>query len=103
MPQPNTTEKSVSIVSQFHPFRQSSEFLGAPTAENDVIGNKRFLQQHDGTKHFALPSLLAEFFEAGLAKVILDDMAVAIRQVAEFKWEDSAVRLADAYRRAGAP
>src|SRR4029078_3738715 len=56
-------------------------------AEDDVIGNQRFLQQHDGTKDFALPSLFAELFQSGLAKVILDDMAVAIRQVAEFKWE----------------
>ena len=72
LPEANAAEKSVSIVSQFDPFWQLIQFLRASAAENDVIRNQRFLQQHDGTKDFAFPLLFAELFQSGLAKVILD-------------------------------
>src|SRR3954468_19559021 len=87
LPEPDAAEKSVSIVSQLDPSRQLTQFLRASAAENDVIGNQRFLQQHDGTQDFALPLLFAELFQTGLAKVILNDVTVAIRQIPEFKWE----------------
>src|SRR5882724_9971920 len=67
--------------------RQLIQSLRAAAAENDVIGNKRFLQQHDGTKDFVFPSLFAKLFQSRLAEVILDDVVVAVRQIAELEWE----------------
>src|SRR6266581_9727915 len=67
--------------------RQLIQFLRAAAAENHIIGNKRFLQQPDGTKDFAFPLLFAELFQSRLAEVILDDVVVAIRQIAELEWE----------------
>src|SRR4029453_14103917 len=87
LPKANAAEKGVSIVSKLDPFRQLIQFLRAAAAENDVIGNQRFLQQHDGTKDFALPFFFTQAFQSRLAEVILDDVAVAIRQIAELEWE----------------
>src|SRR5205814_4709686 len=87
LPEANASEKCVSVMSQLDPLRQLVQFLRASAAENDVIGNQRFLQQHDGTKHFDFPSLFAELFQSGLTEVILDDVVVAIRQIAELEWE----------------
>src|SRR5436190_24122743 len=67
--------------------RQLIQSLRAAAAENHIIGDKRFLQQHDGAKDFAFPSLFAELFQSRLAEIILDDVAVAVRQIAELKWE----------------
>src|SRR5258707_2741093 len=90
LPEPNAAEKSVSIVSPLDPTRQLIQFLRAAAAENDVIGNKRFLQQPDGTKDFAFPLLFAELFQSRLAEVILDDVIVTVRQIAELKLEHAA-------------
>jgi hypothetical protein len=68
LPEPNAAEKSVSIVSPLDSMRQLIQFLRAAAAENDVIGNQRFLQQHDGTKDFAFPLLFAELFQSGLPR-----------------------------------
>ena len=62
LPEPNAAKKSVSIVSQFDPIRQSIQFLRASAAENYVIRNQRFLQQHDGSKDFGFPLFFAELF-----------------------------------------
>ena len=87
LPEANAAEKSVSIVSRFDSLWQSIEFLCASTSENDVIGNQRFLQHHHGTKDFAFPSFFAEFFQSRFAKLIFDNVVVAIRQITELEWE----------------
>src|SRR5882724_2355587 len=67
--------------------RQLIQSLRASAAENDIIGNQRFLQQHDGTKDFAFPSLFATLFQSRLPAIILDAVAVAVRQIAELELE----------------
>src|SRR4029453_138560 len=67
--------------------RKLIQFLRAAAAENHIIGNKRFLQQHDGTEDFAFPLLFAELFQSRLAEVILDDVVVTIREIREPEWE----------------
>src|SRR5215211_2514394 len=87
LPEANAAEKSVSIVAQLDAMRQSTQFLRAAAAEDHVIGNKRFLQQHDSTKDFVFPSFFSELFQSRLAEIILDDVVVAVRQIAELEWE----------------
>src|SRR4029077_9742163 len=67
--------------------RQLIQSLRAAAAENDIIGNQRFLQQYDGTKDLAFPPLFAEPFQSRLAEVILDNVPAAIRQIAKLEWE----------------
>src|SRR6266550_5439755 len=87
LPQANATEESVSVVPQLNSVRQLVELLGTSAAKNDVIGNKRLLQQQDRAKHFAFPFFFTELFHSRLAKVILDDVAVTVRQIAELQRE----------------
>src|SRR6266576_3908605 len=87
MPEANADEKCVSVMSQLDSFLHSIQFLRAAATENHIIGNQRFLQQHDGTKDFAFPLLFPELFQSRLAEVILDDVVVTVRQIAELEWE----------------
>src|SRR5918996_3480998 len=87
LPEADAAEEGVSIVPKLDPFRQLIQSLRAAAAENDIIGNQRFLQQHDGTKDFASPSLFAELFQTRLAEIILDDVFVIIGQIPELEWK----------------
>src|SRR5207247_9363412 len=74
-----------SVVSSLNGARQRVELLRAPAAEDDVIRNQRFLQQQDRAKDFAFPSFFAQLFHSRFAEVILDYVAVAVRQIAELQ------------------
>src|SRR4029077_365775 len=87
LPEANATKKSVSVMSELNPGRQLVEFLRAPAAKNDIIGNERLLQRQDRAKDFAFPLFFAELFHSRFPKVILDDGAIAIRQVTELQRE----------------
>src|SRR5215831_16861688 len=85
LPKANATKKSVSVMTQLNAAGQLVELLRAPAAKNDIICNKRFLQQQDRAKDFAFPRFFSQLFHSRFAKVILDDVAVAVRQIAELE------------------
>src|SRR3954447_23516965 len=87
LPKANATKKSISVVSKLNALWQFVESLGIPAAKNKVISNERFLQQQGGVKHFAFPPFFAQFFHSRSPKIVLDHMAVAVRQIAEFQWK----------------
>src|ERR1044071_10303297 len=65
--------------------RQIIQSLGASAAEHYVIGDQRLLQQQDCPKDFAFPFLFAKALHSRFSKVLLDDVSVAIWQIAKLK------------------
>src|SRR5262245_16501737 len=78
-------------MSQFNSLRNQYQFLRISTTQHDVIGNQGFLQLHNGVLNIALPGFVAESCLPGFAKVILNDAAVAVGQVAQLERKDKVV------------
>src|SRR5205085_1885991 len=87
LPKSNGTKKSISVMSKLDAVWQFVEFLGVPAAKNKIISNEGFLQQQGGVKHFAFPHFFAQLFHSRFPKIVLDHVAVAVRQIAEFQWK----------------
>src|SRR6266516_4600122 len=87
LPKANAAKKSISVVSSLNAARQRVELLRAPAANNHIIRNQRFLQQQDGAKDFAFPRFFAQLFHSRFPDVILDDVPVAVRQIAKLQRE----------------
>src|SRR5439155_5259056 len=87
LPKSNATKKSVSVMSWLYVARQLVKLLRAPAAENDIVGNNRLLQQQDSAKDLAFPFFFAQLFHSRFPKVILDDVAIAVRKIAELQRE----------------
>src|ERR1051325_2166490 len=65
--------------------RQIIQSLGASAAEHYVIGDQRLVQQQDRPKDLAFPFLFAKALHSRFSKVLLDDVSVAIWQVAKLE------------------
>src|SRR4029077_14378903 len=85
LPLANATEESISVVPELNSVREPVELLGTSAAKHDVIGHKPLLQQQDRAKLFSFPFFFNELFHSRLAKAILDDVAVTVRQITEFQ------------------
>src|SRR5437667_3019626 len=85
LPQTRAAKKGVSIVPALNSFRKRIQFFGVAAAEHNVVGDERFLQLGDGEFDLVLPFFFAESFQAGSAKIIFNDFAIAIRQIAELE------------------
>src|SRR6266516_4290492 len=85
LPQTRPAEKCILILSSFNTFRQRIETMGVSAAQDDVIGNERPLQLLHRMNDFAFPFFFAKQLQAWDAKIIFNDAAVVIRQVAELE------------------
>src|SRR5207245_6569111 len=68
--------------------RKRIQLFRVAAAEHDVVGDERFLQLRDREFDLAFPLFFAKPFQAGAAKIIFDDCAITIGQIAEFERED---------------
>src|SRR5882724_4255556 len=84
-PKAQPTKKGVFIASALNAVGQVVEAVHVAAAQDDIVGDERFFQLHDGENHLAFPFLLAESFNSRDAEKIFDDVVVAIRQVAELE------------------
>src|SRR6266487_6655596 len=82
-----TTEKSIFVFAAFDSFRQLIEPVHIAAAEDDIIGNKRFLQLHNCENHFPFPFFFAKSFDSRNPKKIFNDVAIAVREIAELQRE----------------
>ena len=73
------------------PFGRSLSFLALPPPSDDVVGLHRGAQSVDDVGHFCAPFLLAEAFEAAQADVVLEGLALLVRQVRELHRLDAPV------------
>src|SRR5205823_1958039 len=84
-PTTDATEKSVFVFAALNAFRQLIEPMHIAATEDDVIGDERFFQLCDRKNHFAFPFFFSEPFDSGNAEKIFNDVAIAIRKIAELE------------------
>src|SRR5204862_8344891 len=79
------TKRSVFVFAALNAFRQLIEPVHIAATEDDVIVNERFFQLCDRKNHFAFPFFFSEPFDSGNAEKIFNDVAIAIRKLAELE------------------
>src|SRR5207253_2207388 len=84
-PKPQPAPIGVFIFTGFDPLRQLANPVNKPAAEHDAVGNKSRLEVLDAKEDFAFPSFCAESIQSRNTDKIFDNVAVAIRQVAELE------------------
>src|SRR6266571_8296774 len=85
LPEPCSAQKCIAIMSALDSLRQFIEFFSVAAAEDHVIGNERFFQLDERVLDVAPPSLFTEPRQTRFPKVIFDDAAVTIWQIAQFQ------------------
>src|SRR6266478_3085980 len=88
LPQTRAAKKRVSIVPTLNSLRKRIQLFRVAAAEHDVVGDQRFFQLRDREFDLALPLLLAKPFQTRPAKIIFNDCAIPVWQIAEFERED---------------
>ena len=63
-PKPQAAKESVFVFAALDSFRQLIEPVHIAAAEDDIIGNKRFLQLHNCENHFPFPFFFAKSFDS---------------------------------------
>src|ERR1043166_10269750 len=88
VPQAPPAAIGVAVAPALEAFGEFVKESCVAAAYNDVIGDEGFLQMRDDELYLAHPFFLAELFKPGLAHPLLDDVAVAVRQIAELEREE---------------
>src|SRR5438128_6470870 len=88
-PKTNAADKSVFVFSALDAFGQRLEAVHVAAAEDNIIGDERFLQLGDGEDHFAFPFVFAESIDSGNAEKIFDHLAIAIGEIAQLERQQS--------------
>src|ERR1700694_2637725 len=84
-PQAHTAEKCVFVATALDSIREPIESIHIAAPKHDVIGDEATLQLRDGEDDFAFPFRFAESLNSRNAEKIFDDVAVAIRQIAQLE------------------
>src|ERR1700730_7100199 len=84
-PEAHSAEKRVLVATALYSIREPIESIHIAAAKHDVIGNEATLQLGDGEDHFAFPFRFAESLNSRNAEKIFDDIAVAIREIAQLE------------------
>src|SRR6266446_3505422 len=85
-PQAHPAEKCVLVATALDSIREPIESIHIAAPKHDVIGDEATLQLSDDEDNFAFPFRFAEPLNSRNAEKIFDDIAVAIRKIAELEW-----------------